>query len=209
MTINRINVSWAPRRESAEDCTDRLHLLYVLLAEKFPRLANWYAKGQTKEEASSGPRLNELDAPSLLAFVRKAAQKRDDSNLTVASLGFTGGFWNGEENGVSVGVQFTIGLSATDTPGLRNNFVILLPTNLAAIGLESAEARQELLLTLVQVWEPDWGAVFSSKSTIFKNRVGFGPFLDEALWIKKAQSESPFDESVTVKKLESGVLYLR
>lgn len=202
MTIDTIGVYWKARNETAEQCATRLHNFLSALDKEFPRLSKWFEKGTTKQQAMTGKAINELDSPGLLELVKKGANKRK------SELGYILGFWNQEQHGVSAGLGISCGIY-TDNPNLSNAVYIKLPGNLSTLAIDTDAAQQRCLELMAAVWDADWGAVYDVNGSAIKNRGGNGPFLDKYLWVKKAQSESPFDESVMVKKLENGVLYVR
>jgi hypothetical protein len=172
------------------------------LDREFPRLSKWFEKGATKQQAMTGKAINELDSQGLLELVKKGANKRK------SELGYILGFWNQELHGVSAGLGISCGIYA-DNLNLSNAVYINLPSDLTVLSIDTGIAQQRCLELMAVVWDADWGAVYDVNGSVIKNRGGNGPFLDKYLWVKKVQSESPFDESVTLKRLDNGVLYTR
>jgi hypothetical protein len=207
MTIDTVGVYWKARRESQDECATRLRKFFIGLSTHFPQLADWYKKGATKEDAMSGSSVNSLDESTLLSLLDSGRNKNEKGGV-IAPLGFRISLWNQGKPGFDAILSVKCGLY-DENPNLSNCAYISGHCDLSEAGLGTLESQEKILLLFTDVWNADWGAVYDSGGNAIRNRVGNGPFLDKMLWMKNAQSESPFDESVTVKQLENGVLYVR
>jgi hypothetical protein len=209
MQINSVGVYWKARRESAAQCSARLARFLVELADQFPMLADWYKKGQRAALEATAISVRQLSSKDILALVSASSNKRDIGGEPIAELGFGIGLWNGKTGDAEAGVGITCGLDSAN-PGLINSVVLKLPKDLKSIGLGSDNGQRKLLLLLAVVWDAEWGAVYSSRSEVFKQRRGGGPFLDKMLWLRDGQ-QVPItaDEVSATEKCVDGTLYVQ
>lgn len=209
MQINRIGIYWKARRESAPECAVRLACFFDELEKNFPLLADWFPKGESRADSSFGKTVSKFGEMDLLALVAAGANKRDIGGEQIVELGYSVGLRSPEKNGSDASISITCGLFSSNS-NLSNSVVMNLPMDLHSISLGSIDSQKRLLLLLVKVWDADWGAAFSSRSDVFKQRKSNGPFFDEILWLRSEQSGPPnIIESSSRESCMAGTLYLR
>ena len=156
-----------------------------------------------------GEPVSKCGEADLLALVVSGAHKPDIGNEQIVELGYGVGLWNSQENGTDACISITCGLFSSN-PNLSNAVVLKLPANLHSVSLDSIGSQKQLLLLLVNVWDADWGAVYSSRSDVFKQRKSNDPFFDQMLWLRSGQCEpTNIVDSTSSESCMEGTLYFR
>lgn len=206
MQINTVGVYWKARRESAQECTIRLIRFFAELASEFPALANWYEK---IEDGSTVEPISQLGEKDLLSLVAAGSNRRDIGREPIADLGFNIGLRTQGTGGVDSSLSITCGLFSPN-PGLGNAVVVKLPIDLQSVSLDTPTSQKRLLLLLVKTWDAEWGAAYSSRSNVFKQRKSNAPFLDNILWLKNGiAGPENVVECSSSELAAGGVLYMK
>jgi len=208
MQIDTLGVYWGPRKESIEDCAQRIALYLTQLIDKFGRLGEWYEKVLTKKSAPSGRAVNTYEVSELVTLLAKGINKRDIDRQPMHELGYRIGLWNKQKSGVAIGLTVRCGMYS-EVKGLANSVVMQLPSDLSAVLLNDASTLKMLLLLTSEIWDADWGAVFSTDSDIVVNQQDNSPFLDKMLWVSTSYQFSFGEKGVLKEQLGKGVLYSR
>lgn len=184
--VDSIGVYWGPRKETAAECASRLRRYLLGLSNEHALLSNWYLKQRSRKAEKTPVRLQGDDLADLIEVVTAGLNRRDVGGDVIESLGFRVSLWNGLDEEESFGLSIKCGLFE-QKPNLGNAAVLTVPSD-ASAGLTDKAFLKRLLVHGIEAWEPDWGAIFFSGSSALENRIGNGPFLDQALWIKKGES---------------------
>ena len=178
MTLEyNIRAYWPPRRESIEQCADRLLEFFAGLATSDPSLAVWYELGMSREEALE-KRAATNDRSYLLHRLDRGRNRRDFDHTVIADSGFRLGLWNGREEGQVAGLMIWCGQYS---PEFDNNVVLRLPEDLG--GLRQSERMAGLLESTARAWEPDWAGVMSDEAIESRNFRGDGLFVDWMVYV--------------------------
>lgn len=154
-----IGAYWGSRREDLACCARRLHECLSQLTHCDEVFGRWFKLGYSKKQALAhevGCGVGQLE--SVLCRVpvgdRGTATYKD-------TLYYSFGLWNGRDD---EGVCSLSGACGGFPPGSSqvNSFVLHLPSN-GAPGNRVVQRDRvwELLIAIVQAWEPDWAVVSS------------------------------------------------
>src|SRR5262245_42303313 len=95
---------WSPRRESLDQCTDRLLGFLHDLKTCDDTLVHWYQLGSSRAQALKN-RVDTSDRVYFLELLRRRHRKRGFENL-----GYSVDLWNGGDDDKAVGLSVTCGL---------------------------------------------------------------------------------------------------
>lgn len=85
-----------------------------------------------------------------------------------------------------------------------------LPKSIDYTAEVNVQILTDLFLSLVRVWEPEWGVIYNTNSTNWLDRKKGAPFLDQALWITDDFGKpSGITNTVKSSPVCGGTLYLR
>jgi hypothetical protein len=156
-----VGAYWSPRKESIEQCADRLHKFFIALTATDPALATWFEKGRSRKQALKEPAKIE-DQGYVRDLLDRGRNKRDVGRTVIEELGFQVGLWNGASGKKVAGLSITCGLywtSPNPNAGLSNSVTLDLPEDLGE--LKQVERMSAVLAAVAQAWEPDWAGVMS------------------------------------------------
>jgi len=172
-----VRAYWAARRESIEQCADRLLEFFADLTTSDPSLAVWYEKGMSREEALE-KRAATNDRNYLLRLLDRGRNRRDFNHTIIKNLGFSLGLWNGGEEGQVAGLRIHCGQYSQN---FDNNVLLELPEDLG--GLRQSKRTAGLLGSIARAWEPDWAGVMSDEAIESRNFRGDGLFVDWMVYV--------------------------
>jgi Immunity protein 52 len=191
-----VGAYWGSRRESVEQCADRLQRFLASLADCDPRLATWHEKGRSQKEALE-KRINVADREHLLDLLSRGRNRRDVGRSVIEELGFNVALWNGGDEQNESALSVTCGLHAT-TPnanaGLSNAVVLSMPRDLGDLGRADSMAR--VLAAVAQAWEPQWAGVMSRDAMSTRNFNAREPFVDWMIYVPRHIDVVPAPSSV-------------
>jgi hypothetical protein len=161
MSKLKLGAFWKPRRESIEQCADRLQAFMAELVQCDEVFASWYQLGRSRKDALRR-KIDVHDRRTLLTLLNKGRNRRDYGGEVIEDLGFRVGLWNGGPEERMVGLSIGCGLYSK-VFGLGANSVVLgFPEELGALADASKTSR--VLAITARCWEPDWAGVFSVKA---------------------------------------------
>jgi hypothetical protein len=156
------------RKESLEDCADRLADLFEALAAIDKSLASWYgARGSKKAHARIDAQ-NEKRLIELLSAAQNGQQNK----------GFQVSFSNAKHSKHAIRVSITCD-SRTERVG--NSLKIDFPRELGS--LASADKMSDVLAAVARAWEPQWAGVQSRQATQLRPFHPDKPFVDWMLYL--------------------------
>ena len=170
---------WRARRESIEQCTDRLYRMFSGLCSCDETLATWYAKGRSRTQALQN-RVHVGNRDDLLRLLDRGRNRRDTDKSVIEELGFDIALWNGAAAGREADVSLCCGLY-TPNPNLGNCVALSLPEDLGK--LRRSERTADVLAAVVAAWEPDWAGVMSNEAMNARQFDARVPFVDWMLYL--------------------------
>lgn len=177
---------WPARKESIEQCADRLRLFFADLATCDPALATWYNLGRSRKKALE-KRADVGNLDGLLTLLNKGRHRRDMPRTVIEELGFSVGLWNGREEGKDVGLGITCGLywvSPTPNASLSNCVTLNLPEDLGE--LKQVERMTRVLAVVARAWQPEWAGAMSRGAMNLRDFKSKKPFVDWMLYVSKS-----------------------
>jgi Immunity protein 52 len=201
-----VGAYWSSRKESIEQCSDRLGKFFVALAASDPGLATWFEKGRSRKQAVETSAVIR-DQSYLLGLLDRGRNRRDVGSTVIEELGFQAGLWNGRSGGKAAGLSITCGLywtSPNPDAGLSNCVTLDLPEDLGE--LNQAGRMSGVLAAVARAWEPDWAGVMSRDSMNARAFDANAPFVDWMVYVSRRIDGVPPPSSVV--QLESGSLII-
>ncbi len=141
-----VGVYWGARKESKEECAQRLKAFLRVLAQQSGGLAHWFKKTSSRKAAAKAAPIDCDTVESLLK-----AHRRDIGGDVITELGFSFEAWTGFDTKTVASLAMKCG-SYSQVVG---NYLVIsfadshnLPENL-----------EEILQTAVSTFDPDHGVV--------------------------------------------------
>jgi len=189
---------WGPRRESIDECAERLSAFLPELAECDEAFSRWFELGRSRTEALK--RSVELhDRERLVGLLKQGRNRRDDNHKVSEDLGFRVGVWNGGGPDKEADLSVCCG-SYTEAVGLSpNNAAIGFPKN--AGRLADSEHASRVLAVVAKHWSPDRGKILSSE---YKDVGGSKKWLDVDWILYSPRHIASVPAPSTVSHLENG-----
>lgn len=150
-----IGVYWTARADDLQSCTDRAAAHFRLLHQLGPGFDRWFKKAMRKPKAPS--EANVLTPEVVGDLLAKGVNRRDTDKSVITELGWSLALWNGELNQVDAQTSLHCGC-ISDRVG---NSAIVDAHREGRPGLDHKTAV-ELLKSLVELWDPESGAVVES-----------------------------------------------
>lgn len=187
----KLGAYWPPRRESIEECCDRLAPFMLELAACDPVFASWFEGGYSLEESLANPAATG-DRQYLMDSLNRGRNRRDIGDTVIEELGFRVGWWNGASNdrAVSLGIHcgsYCVGPNP-DTY-FWNSVLLRLPRDLGALG--QPENMAQVLAVVAKVWEPAWAGVYSQDAMDKRKFDIREPFVDWMTYVPADIGEVP------------------
>jgi hypothetical protein len=186
---------WSARKESIDECADRLLSFFGDLAKCDDSLIKWYELAGSRQQALE--RRSHVESREyLIRQLRRGSHSFD-------SLGFTIGLWNGGDESQSVALSVTCG-SYHETLG--NCVTLNFPEDLGS--LVDFRRMRGVLAVVARTWEPDWAGVASEQA---KSGRGFDPcrpFVDWMIYISNAllPKVPTFEPPTSTEHLPTGTI---
>ena len=199
-----VGAYWSSRKESIEQCADRLRKFFVALTASDPFLATWLEKGRSRKQALEKT-ADIREQSYLLGLLDRGRNRRDVGGTVIEELGFRVGLWNGGNGEKAAGLSITCGLywtSPNPNASLSNCVTLDLPEDLGE--LKQAERMSGVLAAVAQAWEPDWASVMSREAMNARAFDAKIPFVDWMVYVPR-RIDSVLSPS-SVVELESGSL---
>jgi hypothetical protein len=163
---------WSNRKESAEQCVDRLLDFFGQLKPCSPLLAKWFELGRSRKDALRRPADVE-DRKYLMKLLEHGRFEGDD-------LGFSTGLWNGTDDDHAIGLSFTCG---GYSPRVPNCVVVNFPAELGS--LSRAETMCSIVAAVARAWEPERAQVASHEARDTRLYQPGKPFVDWMLYLSR------------------------
>ncbi len=192
---------WGIRKESVEECAQRLAGFLMCLAECDPCFLHWFKKGKSRKEALTH-KINP-DVASLQILLLAGRHRTDIGHKVIEDLGFLVGLWNGASTDTeSAGLTVTCG-SYAPRPGV-NSCVINLPYGKTMTErLLRVPVLKAVMECVVSAWDPDWSVITSRQ---YQDKVPLppsnAPRMGWLLYLSSRRGEvPPLPSSTTVERL--------
>jgi len=190
---------WGPRKESIEQCADRLHRFFADLAVCDPILTTWYELGRSRKQALQKP-AEVRDRNYLLDHLNRERNRYDvKPRAVIEELGFNVFLWNGGDDERDAGLHIKCGLYELD---MWNDVTINLPRDLG--GLKQSDRMANVVAAVVRAWEPAWAGVMSDEATDVRDYDPKFPFVDWMVYVPRRIDRVPAPSRVI--PLETGSL---
>lgn len=191
---------WAPRKESINECADRLHKFFADLITCDFKLSTWYEGSKSRNQAVIRPAA--IDKKSYLVdLLNRGQNRRDVGGVAIKELGFRAVLWNGGNSKEEALLSVTCGLywqSPRSSASMSNYVILEFPEDLG--DLCQTESMASVLVAVARAWQPDWAGVMSRNAMTGRSFSAKVPFADWMLFIpRKIANVSP---PSTIKELE-------
>lgn len=153
-----LGIYWGPRPQAVSECAHGVLSLLERLEAVSPLLGTWYLRGRSRAAALREP--VSRDAGTLERLLERGRNRRDFGGEVIEELGYSISMWNGEEEQAA-----SLSVTCGGFSGRVGN-VALVKASLVRdgrVGLDPERFAVEGLRSLVEVWQPDWGACLSDR----------------------------------------------
>jgi hypothetical protein len=189
---------WQARRESAEECAERLSLFLSELAATDSALSVWYEKSKSRRKANQS-RLDVGCVKTLADLLERGQNRRDVGGDVIADLGFHVGIWNGERSLKAMSLDVTCGAYSSNEQ-LGNNVLLDFPEDLGS--LEQRERMQQVLAATAKAWEPNWAGVYSLGAMNNRAFSPTTPFVDWMVYLSREECPAPpAEQAISVTEI--------
>jgi Immunity protein 52 len=192
---------WPARKESIEQCADRMLRFFADLRACDDALATWYELGRTRKQAQ-GKVADVSSRDYWLTRLKEGKNRRDTDRTVIEELGFSVGLWNGREKQKVAGLHVICGNYSAWTGG--NNVTLDFPEELGT--LKQPERMSGVLAAVARAWEPDWAGVMSRDAMSARAFNAKVPFVDWMVFVPRKIGNVPVPSSLT--QLENGSLIM-
>jgi Immunity protein 52 len=180
-----LGADWGARRESIEECANRLEAFFAEIVAHHDLLSLWYQKASDPKRSLE--HLVDGNNRQMLIKILMKGQNRENVHGAVSEdLGFQVGFWNGQKGDDQASLTIRCGLywkPSSRNISLGNCVVMDLPKSLLA--LSETERMVELLATTVRAWTPDWAGIMSESSMVARRFDAEKPFVDWMVYVPR------------------------
>lgn len=151
LEYSHVGAYWGDRRESLDQCAEKLTACFEEFARIDPLVASWFRKGSTKAKSKTPIGTDLHDVRHLL---ERGRNRTDFGGVVIEELGYHVGVWNG--NRVEIGLSATLGAFPKNWR-INNRFGINLPPlNEESARLYQPAVARRLFEVVVEIFEPEW-----------------------------------------------------
>ena len=169
---------WWDRKESVEQCANRVLRCLRDMGQCDPALARWFRKGRSRKEALQ--REVQITYDTVKELLLHGRNRRDIGAEVIEDLGFNIGLWNGGDDCQSVGFGVTCGGYAGN-PAIWNRCVVDLPSEgPPQERLLKVESLLCLMRAVVTNFDPSWAIVLPDS---LRSRIEFLPDKPTPGWL--------------------------
>ncbi len=198
-----VRAYWGPRKETVDDCSNRLERFLTRISAQSDLFVSWYEKVRNRGKATS--RSVSTSRDGLLELLRSGQNCEDTTGEVIEDLGFRVSLWNGGRGSEVSSLSIRCGVYCS-VAGVGLNCVLFdLPEQLGS--LASGNAMVELFCDVVESWEPQRAAVCSELALDKRSFDANHPFVDWMVYVaglKVAQSDVPV--AAAVRHVETGTM---
>ena len=191
-----INTYWSSRKESLDECTERVFSCLSSLKSCDMLFSQWYIQAFSKKKAHSPLNISYDDISNAL---NNGRNRGDFDNTIIDELGYSIGLWTGGKESESASVNIRCGIYSLFVP---NVCILRLPYK------EDITARIFNIHTLtcfmrsfIDYFNPDWSIVLTSDLDIIPGKINVG-------WITYYRSQyytlPPLGNTFKTDKLQNG-----
>lgn len=198
---------WGARRESVEQCADRLQTFFEALVSGDDLLSQWYPKTSSPKKSLEHP-LDKVNRQMLVEILMKGQNRENARGAVSEDLGFQLGFWNGQKADDQASFSLRCGLywkSSNASVSVGNCVVFDLPKNLGI--LAEAQRMVQLLAATARAWNPDWAGVMSESSMLTRDFGAEKPFVDWMIYVPRRIGKAP-EPAVLLEIQEGSIIVL-
>jgi hypothetical protein len=177
---------WNARRESLDDCAEKVSRFFERLAKVDPLLGHWFERGRSRRDALER-RIDTVDIEGLRDLLLKGRNRRDIGRDVIDELGFKLSLWNGaDEDETEASINIYCG-SYSEHVG--NSIVLDLPYQ--SEDLEWVARADALLALAAETWQPEWAGIMSKKAMRERDFDADHPFVDWMIYVPRPIESVP------------------
>ncbi|MFY0526153.1 Imm52 family immunity protein [Archangium gephyra] len=197
----QVGAHWAGRRESAEECAQRVEALFQQLGQCDPAYASWFEFAYSRKHSLGLP--FEPTSEAFLRFFKRRKYRLDRDVFTFEA-------WTGQERQGRGGMlRFLCG---SNSPYYANGCQLYLPREEpAASRVLALPVLKQVVRTIVRVWDADGCAVIAEGDRVTRKAMEDGrPCVGWLTYVaNRCGSLPPLPEQVHLEPLEDqGTLIL-
>jgi len=153
-----IGAHWGKRKESADECADRLAKFLHGLAPIDDTFSHWFQSASTRRKALN--RGVQISHSALRERLLAGRNRKDAGKAVIEELGFAVRLWSGQED--EEASVLSVHCGAHSSQPLSNSVVLYFPRSGA--GAERCLQAGNVLRTMkfiAECWDPDWAVCVS------------------------------------------------
>ncbi len=148
---------WWDRKESVEQCAERVVGCLRDFGQCDPALSRWFRGGRSRKEALE--REVQITSDAVKELLLRGRNRKDIGGEVIEDLGFSLRLWNGGEDCQDVGFSVTCGGYAAN-PNIWNSCVVELPSEgPPSERMLKVDPLLCLMRAVVTAFDPDWATV--------------------------------------------------
>ncbi|SEU20071.1 Imm52 family immunity protein [Stigmatella erecta] len=151
-----VGAYWPSRRESLDECTQRVSLFLRMLDQLAPSWTQWYHADKSSRNPEGIP--VQTDAPEALKTLLLQGMNRATTNKSaIPELGFGFRIWNQSPDNQSTRLHIRCG---GDSDAVEN-MCLMTPPSEGELSEHMADTPllAQVLECMATAWDPDWGVV--------------------------------------------------
>lgn len=200
-----IRAYWEARRETADECANRLLHFLMRIGGRTAVIATWYETARSRRKATEKTVSPSKDA--LLSLLQRGQNREDVTGKVIEDLGFHVSLWNGRSGREISGLSITCGLYS-DVVGVGSNCVLIeLPEELGE--LANGEVMAELFRDVIECWDPQRASVCSELAVDNRTFDANCPFVDWMVYVSELEiAATSVPDVAEVRHVGSGTMIL-
>ncbi len=148
---------WFDRKESVEQCSERVLRCLAELGKCDAAYSRWFRCGRSRKQSLA--REVGITSDTVKELLLRGRNRRDVGGEIIEDLGFSMSLWNGGKDGQDFGLRVHCG-AYTGNPSLGNCCVVNLPSEgPPSDRLLQVDAVLHLMRVVVESFDPDWATV--------------------------------------------------